>query len=301
MVSYLESQPAKAAAWASTLGIQTSQIKQYVDGLTSVVLRTDTRVTNHGYVGGTANPIQSVLESGTAVFVDKYGAPVVKCYCGNPLTPPVTYTSPTYTGPVWANFQTTHITIINQSTTIIKIFTLYDPATGQTFTRPAGPGASHDGPFMNGTSQSSSSSSTQTQTGGSVTAGQENPSASISPNPGVQGDNFTVSVSGFRPGAQLQLTMTRPDGGQDNPISLTAGGSGSASYTYSGTSNVLTGPYSAVIRNPATGASASASVQVNPASSSTSTSTSTSTNTITDTFTGTASDSNSTTSTASTP
>ena len=86
MVVFLEQNPAKAAAWASTLGIQTTQIRDYVSGLTAVILRTDTRVTNHGYINGVADAIPAVLEAGTAVLVDKYGRPVVKCYCGNPLT-----------------------------------------------------------------------------------------------------------------------------------------------------------------------------------------------------------------------
>ncbi|HEY6396561.1 MAG TPA: DUF6777 domain-containing protein, partial [Solirubrobacteraceae bacterium] len=135
LVSFLQQNPAKATAWATTLGIQTTQISHFVSGLTDVVLRTDTRVTNHGYVNGVADPIQSVLEAGTAVLVDQYGRPVVKCYCGNPLTPPVLYSSPVYTGPLWVGFSTTNITIIQQSVTIINQFTLYDPSTGMEFKR----------------------------------------------------------------------------------------------------------------------------------------------------------------------
>ena len=44
-VFFLEQNPNKAAAWATTLGIQTTQIRDYVSGLTAVLLRTDTRVT----------------------------------------------------------------------------------------------------------------------------------------------------------------------------------------------------------------------------------------------------------------
>src|SRR5947209_6705476 len=54
MISFLQQNPTKAAAWAGVLGIQTSQISSYVDQLTPVLLRTDTRVTNHGYSGGQA-------------------------------------------------------------------------------------------------------------------------------------------------------------------------------------------------------------------------------------------------------
>jgi len=146
LISFLEQNPGKAAAWAQTLGISTTQIRDYVTRLTAVILRTDTRVTNHGYVNGRATPLQSVLEAGTAVLVDRYGRPVVKCYCGNPLTPPELLTSPTYTGERWSDFDTDHLTIIDRSTTIINVFTIYDLDTGRTFPRTPGANGT-DGPF----------------------------------------------------------------------------------------------------------------------------------------------------------
>src|SRR5947209_2426161 len=230
LVSFLEQNPDKARAWAATLGIRQSQISSYVSGLTSVLLRTDTRVTNHGYVNGVADPLQSVLEAGTAVFVDKHGAPVVKCYCGNPLTPPVLYSAPRYTGPLWTGFSTTNITIINQSTTIIKIFTLFDPNTGKTFQRTPGEGGK-DGPYSgSGTSTSTPGSSTPAPAGSG--AGSENPSASFSPNPVTIGDTLTLSMSGFAPGASLTIKVHRPDGGDDADRHTTAGSDGSATYSF---------------------------------------------------------------------
>ena len=146
LIRFLEQNPGKAAAWAQTLGISTTQIRDYVNRLTAVILRTDTRVTNHGYVNGRATPLQAVLEAGTAVLVDRYGRPVVKCYCGNPLTPPELLTSPTYTGNRWSDFDTNHLTIIDRSTTIINVFTIYDLDTGRTFPRTPGANGT-DGPF----------------------------------------------------------------------------------------------------------------------------------------------------------
>src|SRR3954470_5128426 len=139
LINFLEHEPSKASAWAGVLAIPVTRIRTYVNRLTPVLLRTDTRVTNHGYVNGQATVIQSVLQAGTAVFVNRYGEPVIKCYCGNPLTPPVLYREPVYIGPRWTDFSTTHITIIKQSITIIDTFTLYDPDTGITFKRRAGP------------------------------------------------------------------------------------------------------------------------------------------------------------------
>ena len=69
-------------------GITPEEIPAYIAGLSDVVLQADTRVTNHGFLDGQANPIDEVLQAGTAVLVDAYGIPRARCYCGNPLTPP---------------------------------------------------------------------------------------------------------------------------------------------------------------------------------------------------------------------
>jgi hypothetical protein len=147
LVSFLEQNPGKGSAWAHTLGIQPAQIRDYVSKLTAVVLRTDTRVTNHGYVDGRATPIQSVLEAGTAVFVDGYGRPVVKCYCGNPLTGPELLSSPTYTGERWTDFDTDHLTFIDPSPTPMDVFRIYDFDTGRLFDRTAGADG-HDSAYI---------------------------------------------------------------------------------------------------------------------------------------------------------
>ncbi|MHB8692493.1 MAG: DUF6777 domain-containing protein [Solirubrobacteraceae bacterium] len=286
LVAFLEQNPAKAQAWASTLGITTTDIPQYVSGLTAVLLRTDTRVTNHGYVSGVADPIQSVLQAGTAVLVNSYGEPVVKCYCGNPLTPPELLSAPVYTGPLWASFTTINITIIEQSTTIINTYTLYDPNTGTEFKRTSGLNG-HDGPYINigptspGGATVPSSPSQQPSPGGAAsgtpqtnTRPAENPSVSLSPNPVVQGNTVTLSASGFAPGASLQITVNRPDGVVEH-YPLTAGGDGSASYTFSNAAgNAPLGTYNVTVTDLATGASGSASVDVvsSPSNSGTSTS-----------------------------
>jgi hypothetical protein len=283
LIVFLEQNPDKANAWAGTLGIRVTQIRRYVHGLTPVLLRTDTRVTNHGFVNGQANPIQSVLEAGTAVFVTKYGEPVIKCYCGNPLTPPIRYVTPTYTGPLWGGFQSTHITIINQSITIVDNFTLYDPSTGTTFTRPAGTSGQSDGqtgagqqpppsmmaPAPPSTPPPVQQPPPQTPPPSNPTPAPpsqpapENPAADFSPNPGQQGDTFMLAVSGFRPGAHVDATLTRPDGVVEHyPISI--GSDGGGLYTFTNTQNSVTGTYNATVTNPATGASTHASLQVFP-------------------------------------
>ena len=56
----------------------------YLRGLTSVVLRADTQVTNHGFRDARVTGFQSVLQAGTAVLVDNRGVPRVRCACGSP-------------------------------------------------------------------------------------------------------------------------------------------------------------------------------------------------------------------------
>jgi uncharacterized protein DUF6777 len=266
LISFLENNPDKALAWADTLRIPVSGIRKYIRGLTPVILRTDTRVTNHGYVNGRATPIQSVLQAGTAVFVNKYGEPVVKCYCGNPLLPPIRYDTPTYTGPRWGGFGSDHITIINQNITIIENYRLYDLRTGKTFIRPAGTSGDSDESSVKPPSKGTDVMPPPSQPTPSYQTPQqqpENPVADFSPNPGTQGDTFVLAVYGFRPGAHLDVTLTRPDGHVEH-YPINTGGDGGGSYTFTNTENVITGTYSAVVTNPDTGATAHASLNVYP-------------------------------------
>ena len=246
-----------------------------------MLLRTDTRVTNHGYLNGRATPIQSVLQAGTAVFVNRYGQPVVKCYCGNPLTPPTLYQAPVYTGPRWPRFETRYITIIERTTTIIRTYTLFDPRTGRTFSRPAGTSGGSDLPA--GTklpepmipvppTQTTPATPPPAQPPPPETtppeqpqqpAQQENPTAAFSPNPGEAGETFTLAVGNFAGGAKVDVTLTRPDGVAEH-YSIQTDSVGNGHYTFPGDPNVITGTYNATVTNPGSGASAHASVQVLP-------------------------------------
>ena len=75
----------KALAWAKVQGIGVDEAEDYVKKLTPVVLRNDTLVRNYDYKKGKAVSFDALLEAGIAVLVDRYGKPVVKCSCGNPL------------------------------------------------------------------------------------------------------------------------------------------------------------------------------------------------------------------------
>jgi hypothetical protein len=145
LISFLRADPQKASAWAGVLGIAPSDIPSYVRKLTPMLLRSDTLVINHGYVNGQATSFPSVLQAGTAVLAGRRGLPVVRCFCGNPLTPPPgQLTNVTYTGPTWTGWNPQSITIITQNPTFIDIFVVVDVNTGTTFTRPAGTDGTRD-------------------------------------------------------------------------------------------------------------------------------------------------------------
>ena len=148
---YHEQNPEKAAAfvdalnsdpslrWSGGTSVTVAQLPDYWAELTPMILTRDTRVTNHGYRNGRPTPRQAVLQAGTAVLVDAYGVPRVRCECGNPLAPPrAVQTTPVYTGPVWPDFSPDTIIVVNQTTVIIEQFILIDIATGEEFVRPAG-------------------------------------------------------------------------------------------------------------------------------------------------------------------
>ena len=144
MITYLGQTPDKARAWASVFKITTDQIPAYIRDLTPVVLRTDTRVTNHGFENGQATPFQSVLQAGTAVLVDKLGVPRVRCACGNPLLEPVAVSSAVYSNEQWAKFSPESLSLVRASSTPIATFVLYDAATGTYFGRPRGGNGAND-------------------------------------------------------------------------------------------------------------------------------------------------------------
>lgn len=93
LLRFLQASPDRMRAWAGVVGIDPDpeSLSRYIRSLTPVTLTVDTRVTNHNYVNGRAVPFQSILAAGTAVLVDKYGKPVARCKCGNPLKERVYY------------------------------------------------------------------------------------------------------------------------------------------------------------------------------------------------------------------
>ncbi|MEI8082198.1 MAG: DUF6777 domain-containing protein [Actinomycetes bacterium] len=147
LVAFLEANSDKATAWAGVQGIPVSSIATFVSKLTSVLLRSDTLVINHGFSGGRATTFESVLQAGTAVLVNDVGLPVVKCYCGNPLTaPPSTLGPARYHGPTWPGWTPGHVTIIENNVTVITSITVINVVNNQPFSRPTGSDGGQDTP-----------------------------------------------------------------------------------------------------------------------------------------------------------
>jgi hypothetical protein len=157
LINYLDGNPDRARAWASVFRISTDQIPAFIRELTPVLLRADTRVTNHHYENSRVVPKQAVLEAGTAVLVNKFGEPTVRCYSGNPLQAPVAQrVAPVYVGPAnyvppqggtgaaplalargqaWAGFRPENIIVIRRALLIIDVFRLFDLLTRGWFWR----------------------------------------------------------------------------------------------------------------------------------------------------------------------
>jgi hypothetical protein len=151
LVTFLQANPAKASAfvqalnrdpslrWSGGTQVQTTQIAAYVNELTPLTLTRDTRVTNYGYANGQPTPRQAVLQRGTAVLIDKYGTPRVKCGCGNPLTTPIPVSgTPRYQGPQWSGWSPTTVVVVQQTTVVINTFVVVNLSGPGYLDRPSG-------------------------------------------------------------------------------------------------------------------------------------------------------------------
>lgn len=157
LIKALMKDPVKARAWASEEHIKPSAITSRIKKLTSVILRKDTVVVNHGYHGaGRVSSYNSVLQAGMAVLVDAFGQPVVKCNCGNPLTMPektdLDYGRSTYNGRVWGGFERKKLTVVRpgpvQSHITLADLTDHGKPTGKQYVRPVGTTGTQDLPLQ---------------------------------------------------------------------------------------------------------------------------------------------------------
>jgi serine/threonine protein kinase len=157
MSTFLSSHTAQASAfvdalntdptlyWSGGRPLTAADIATYLNELTPTVLRLDTRVTNHGFDGNRPTTLQSVFQSGTAVFVDAHGVPRARCYCGNPLTAPSALTGdPQPVGTAWTGYNPGALAAVQPTKSTISNFVLVDVVTGRPFNRPAGTTGAND-------------------------------------------------------------------------------------------------------------------------------------------------------------
>lgn len=211
--TFLTTHPDKGKAWAGVEGIAQSDIPAYLHSLTPVVLRTDTRVTNHGFSNGQATTFQSVLQAGTAVLVDSHGVPRVRCSCGNPLLPPAVRSSESFTGAQWPTFRPQNVVVVQPAPVQVTVIVLFDPETGQFFSRPPGTTGHGDQkvPPPTGSTSTSTTTSTTTTTTTTSPSGSGSPTGTTTPSSGT-----SSTSSGSSPATQTSPTGT-PTGGQTSP------------------------------------------------------------------------------------
>ncbi|MGI5379839.1 DUF6777 domain-containing protein [Streptomyces sp. CA-251387] len=138
-IDHLTSDRARARVFARAAGIPQASIPGYLRGLTSVVLRADTRVTNHGFRDGRGTGYQSVLQAGTAVLVDDHGVPRVRCACGNPLTPAAHLPGSARTrGRSWAGYRPDQVVVVAPTVQVITDITIINVADNTWIERPVG-------------------------------------------------------------------------------------------------------------------------------------------------------------------
>ncbi len=205
IVAFLGENPDKAAAWAGVLGIAPGAIRDYVADLTPVLLRADTRVTNHGFADGKATPRQSVLQAGTAVLVDRLGVPRVRCACGNPLLEPAPVPEPTFEGEPWEGFEPAAVVQVEPAPAPLDSLTLVDVETGQTFEQSAGTGATATS--TTGAATTTASAGTSTTAAAPTTRAATGTSTTAAPG--------GSSTSGAGPGAGGPSTTADPGFGVD--------------------------------------------------------------------------------------
>ena len=136
----------KTRAFAEVEGIDDGDIGDFVDDLTGVLLRHDTRLADHGFVDGSARRVEAVLERGTAVLVDEHGVPRVRCASGSPLSAArSTADTERFSGTEWPGFDKNRVVVV-EGAAVDDAFVLLDNDTEDVFLRPVGSAGEDDQP-----------------------------------------------------------------------------------------------------------------------------------------------------------
>ncbi|MGX1673728.1 DUF6777 domain-containing protein [Streptomyces sp. NPDC055400] len=229
-VAFLASDQTKERAFADAAGISATSVPSFLRGLTPVVLRADTRVTNHGYRSGEATSYQSVLQAGTAVLVDDRGLPRVRCACGNPLAPPVAFTeTPNTQGQEWSGYQPTQVVVVTPAPKVITNIVIVNITDNTWIERKVGDDGQHDKrvppppmpkPNPSDSSESPPPSSTSPSSSSSSSSSPSESSSSASPpssQPPSSDESAPPSSDESAPASEPAGPQTSAPGDTDTP------------------------------------------------------------------------------------
>ena len=142
----------ETAAWADIQQIDVDSVGSFIDGLTSVVLTADTRVTDHEFVDGVARPRQVVLQVGHR----RDGGRVRRTRgCAAPAAARSHHRSRSRTAPATSAWpgtrsQTGGTVAVVPAAAPVDEFVLTDVAAGPDFIRPVGSSGATDRPLLPG-------------------------------------------------------------------------------------------------------------------------------------------------------
>lgn len=231
-ITYLTGSPTKNKAFAGVAGVAPGDVPRYLRSLTPVQLSYDTRVTNHGYRDGKTTEFQSVLQAGTAVMVDAYGVPRVRCKCGNPLTKPTAVKGDVKTvGATWPGYRSSNAVVVTPAKSKIKDFTLRNPQTGTWFKRPQGTTGTTDSPTSPPSQTPSGPSNSQPPPNQSPSSGETSSGTTGSPGGGTASPGQPPGSTG---GGSTTGGESASTGGGSSPGGGTTGGETTGGSTTGG-------------------------------------------------------------------
>jgi hypothetical protein len=127
----------RAAAWARALDRHDGDAAAVLETLTSLVLRVDVLVDEHGWAGSGDSTHPAVLQAGSAVLVDDRGLPRVRCTSGNPLEPHTGALGENLAGTPWRWFAPSAVANVGPAALPLATFTAIDLDSGAAVRIPA--------------------------------------------------------------------------------------------------------------------------------------------------------------------
>lgn len=186
------------------------------------------------------------------MLVDKQGVPVVKCFCGNPLTPPRADLPHTYQGNAWPGFDAQKVVVIKPAPIAIKSFKAVDHTTGKLFSKKTGvrvaspnseqPDQAGAGSPKETTSQSASPSPSATADTASPTPSDSSSAAdTASPTPSVTPSTADPTTESESSPTESDTTDRPTGGGSPDPTESRGTGEGTDSRQEGGESQGSSG------------------------------------------------------------